>query len=827
MKRTFVHQLVLVLLGLSNSQLSFGQLFANGDFENGPAGSVICQCPTGFTCGNDAGRVIDGNHPLFTTGTTGGCIGPTNYSPQLGAHGGTCSVYFYAGLDNIQSPSISFSGGEEVCLEVYYCGPQGWGASGQSTANSHFSFGVDGTQVGPDVLVPPNTGWTLHSLTVIMTAGNHTFSILSGGAAQYSIWFDDFNANLCSVTPCDASWTTTTACSTDPSINLDALITGDTGGTWSGTGVSGNTFNPSSGTQSVTYTSPNSCDETHTITVTTTANANWTIPSPICSSDPLIDLNTLITGTTGGTWSGTGVTGSNFNPALGTQSITYTVGTAPCDDASTQTITVITAADASWTPPGTLCVTSSPIDLNTLVTGTSGGTWSGTGVTGNMFNPSGGSQSVTYTVGTSPCNDVSTQSINVVSSADASWNAPVGLCLGDSPVDLSTFVTGNPGGTWTGTGITGSIFDPSVGTQSITYSVGTPPCDDAITLTITVTALSDPSWTIPTNICESDAAFDLSTFVTGTSGGIWSGTGISGNTFDPSVGSQSITYTAGTGGCQNSLTQTITVNTAPDPSWTTLTLCASGSTVDLNLQITGTTGGTWSGTGVSGNMFDPSVGNQSITYSVSSGSCTAISTQTMDVVSPLVTASGTSVSCFGLTDGSTNATVTGGSGNYAYSWNSNPIQTSASATGLAAGTYTVTVTDLDAGCTATDTITIVAPPQIIIDLTAYDACAPLLGSASVNATGGVGGFTYNWSPVLSSDSIVYGIDSAMAYITVTDGNGCSVNDSIFVNVYPSPTINVSTDTTIYYGDFAYLAASGGISYLWSPNENLNCDTCSS
>ena len=49
---------------------------------------------------------------------------------------------------------------------------------------------------------------------------------------------------------CDASWTLPPAmCSTDPPINLDPLITGDTGGTWSGTGVTGNQFDPSAGTQ--------------------------------------------------------------------------------------------------------------------------------------------------------------------------------------------------------------------------------------------------------------------------------------------------------------------------------------------------------------------------------------------------------------------------------------------------------------------------------------------------------------------------------------------------------------------------------------------------
>jgi hypothetical protein len=50
------------------------------------------------------------------------------------------------------------------------------------------------------------------------------------------------------------------------------------------------------------------------------------------------------------------------------------------------------------------------------------------------------------------------------------------------------------------------------------------------------------------------------------SGGIWSGTGVSGNTFDPSVGEQTITYSyTDANGCSNSATTLVTVT--PAPTW--------------------------------------------------------------------------------------------------------------------------------------------------------------------------------------------------------------------------------------------------------------------
>ena len=41
--------------------------------------------------------------------------------------------------------------------------------------------------------------------------------------------------------------------------------------------------------------------------------------------------------------------GSNFDPSMGTQSITYTVGSGSCQQVSTQTITVGTGGNPAWT----------------------------------------------------------------------------------------------------------------------------------------------------------------------------------------------------------------------------------------------------------------------------------------------------------------------------------------------------------------------------------------------------------------------------------------------------------------------------------------------
>ena len=110
-KRTIAVFASVVALFLA--QYSHAQLFPNGDFEPVPA-ATICQCPDNFTCGNDSGRVVDGVHPVFTAGTTGGCIGPTNYFPQLEAYSGNCCTYFYAGADKLDFKPTFFCCRKEI-----------------------------------------------------------------------------------------------------------------------------------------------------------------------------------------------------------------------------------------------------------------------------------------------------------------------------------------------------------------------------------------------------------------------------------------------------------------------------------------------------------------------------------------------------------------------------------------------------------------------------------------------------------------------------------------------------------------------------------------
>ena len=246
----------------------------------------------------------------------------------------------------------------------------------------------------------------------------------------------------------------------------------------------------------------------------------------------------------------TTINGGNA-PVVATITVTPTF--EDCEGPSqTFTITVNPLPVVDAGSYGPVCEDAADI---TLVGSPVGGTWSGTGVTGNMFDPSAGTQTLTYSFtdgeGCSGSDQV-TITVNDKPEVDAGAYGPV--CNDAADITL----VGSPaGGTWSGTGVTGNTFDPSVGTQTLTYSfTDGNGCSgsDEVTITVVDNIVVDAGTYPP--VCDDAADITLA----GTpAGGVWSGTGVTGNVFDPSVGTQTLTYTV-SGECGGSDQVTITVN---------------------------------------------------------------------------------------------------------------------------------------------------------------------------------------------------------------------------------------------------------------------------
>ena len=90
----------------------------------------------------------------------------------------------------------------------------------------------------------------------------------------------------------------------------------------------------------------------------------------------------------GGTWSGNGVINDMFYPAsagVGNHTVRYDITDQNgCSDFDQITITVMPTPNVNINPVSTLFINAPPVALTALPPG---GTWSGTGLTNNMFNP--------------------------------------------------------------------------------------------------------------------------------------------------------------------------------------------------------------------------------------------------------------------------------------------------------------------------------------------------------------------------------------------------------------------------------------------------------
>lgn len=625
----------------------------------------------------------------------------------------------------------------------------------------------------------------------------------------------------------DANWTPPgTLCTSSSSVNLSSLITGTTGGTWSGTGVSGTTFNPSTagaGVHNVTYSvTVGGCTDTRiqSITVNAVPDATITTAGPFCTSDAATNL-TAATG--GGTWSGTGITNASsgtFDPVsagAGTHTITYSLTSGGCTGTDTETITVNATTNATITASGPFCTSDAATNL-TAATG--GGTWSGTGITNTSlgtFNPAAagaGSHTITYTISGS-CGSTDTETITVNLTPDATITTAGPFCTGDASTNL-TAATG--GGTWSGTGITNAssgTFDPAsagAGTHSITYSVTSGGCTGTDSESITVNATPNAAITAAGPFCTSDAATNLSA---ATGGGTWSGTGITNaglGTFNPATagaGTHTITYSVTSGGCPGSDTETITVSATPDATITAVgALCPGDSPVTLTAA---TGGGTFSGTGVSGNTFDPAaagVGTHTITYSVTLSGCTGTDTETITVNSSS-DATITAVSALCTNDAPVTLTAATGGG----TWSGTGVSGNTFDPGTAgSGTHTVTYTiSGSCGSSDTETITVNATPDATIT-----AAGPFCTSdVATNLTAATGGGTWSGTGITNPgsgtfDPSVAGAGTHSISYSISSG-GCTGtdNETITVNTTPDAAITAAGPFCSTDAPANLTAATGG------------------
>lgn len=831
------------IAGVGTHTITYSYTDANGCFNSTTQNVDVTALPLVGFSGLALQYCVDASSVTLTGNPTGGTfsgngVSGNSFDPAIagvGTHtvtysytdGNTCTNTISQNVVVSPLPVVSFSG----LLSQYCVDGSASTLTGSPSGGTFSGPGIGGNTFDPSVATVGN-----HTITYTYTDGNSCTNSITQNVVVDTLPVVTFTG-LNNVYCVDAS---------------PVPLTGSpAGGVFSGTGVSGNSFYPNvagvGGPYSITYTytDGNGCDDvnTQTVTVNPLPVVSFTgLAAEYCVNDAVVTL----TGTpSGGTFSGPGTSGTSFDPATagaGTHTVVYTyTDINNCTNTSSQTVIVHALPLMSFAGlAAEYCVDDAVVTLQGNQV--PNGTFSGPGVVdgGNgtaTFTPSvagvGGPYTVTYSY--TDGNGCTNTATNTTTVHDLPVVSFTGLAA-DYCIDANAVIlTGNqaPMGSFTGAGITDNndgtaSFDPATagaGTHNIyyTYTDGNT-CVNIDTQVVIVNPLPVVSFTgLASAYCEDANPVTL----TGSpNGGIFSGNGISGNSFDPSVatsGTHTITYTYTDGnGCVNSQSQQVTVNPLPVVSFSGFngTYCEDDNNP---VALTGSpTGGVFSGPGINGPYFTPSVaddGNHVITYTYTDNNgCTNTSTQAV-VVNPLpvVTLSGLA-SAYCESD-TTSVLLTGTPSGGTYSGpgvNGNQFVASAAGT----GTHTITYTYTDGNaCTNSTTLTVTVNGLPQVDFTGL-AAQYCVDAAAVTLTPSPTGGTFS-GPGVSSNSFdpAVALDGTHTVTYVyTDGNSCtdSATKTVVVNPLPMPTITPNGSNAICAGSTITLSANAGYTvYNWS------------
>lgn len=259
-------------------------------------------------------------------------------------------------------------------------------------------------------------------------------------------------------------------------------------------------------------------------------------------------------------------------------------------------------------------------------------------------------------------------------------------------------------------------------------------------------------------------------------------------------------------------------------------LCSGETNGSVSALATGGNGSyfyLWSNGAQGASIGNMAPGEYTVNVSDSDG-CEGSASVTIEEPAALnLTVFKSDISCAGMNDGTANATITGGTPPYVFNWNSGDDAQVLSS--LSAGTYMLEVTDGN-GCQAVESVQIIEPSALSGEalLLNPETCAGQDGQAIINAMGGTGNLSFNWSNG-STGNLLENVSSGIYSVTISDDNGCSVINNVEVpyecDVAPEFTqldenscgsINLLLDDEVYC-----IPVAGAEMYHWRFTNSAN------
>jgi len=663
------------------------------------------------------------------------------------------------------------------------------------------------------------TGGVYYGPGVSLSGSDYIFDPATAGVGTHTLFYAYTNAFNCTSTV-----TTSIVVNPLPIVSFTGLnaeycvddspstLTGTpAGGYFTGAGTALNEFYPDvagPGTHNITYTytDPNGCTDFEIQSVIV-------YPLPIVTLDPFADVCidepafTLTGGLpVGGVYSGTGVAGTDFDPAVagvGTYIITYTYTDAnTCVNFATQPITVNPLPPANAGPDVSICYG----DCSDL-TATGGTVYSwDNGESTATINvcPTG---SITYIVTVTDvngCSQTDDVTVNVWPLPIPDAGPDVSICLNEC---TTLTATGGVSYMWNNNMAMNTIdVCPTVTTTYTVTVTDANGCSDTDDITVTVWPLPIADAGLNDSICLNDC-----TILTASGGTayVWNtGDNTAAINVCPAVTTTYTVTVTDANGCTDDDDVIVTVwplptaNAGPD-----VEVCIGECTI-----VTATGGDTYlwnTGSNQQALLACPTV---STTYTVTVtdvNGCTD-SDEVIVIVNPIPIADAgpDDVICFG------ECTALSASGGIIYIWSNNNFGPTMNVCPAVTTTYTVTVTDIN-GCTDSDEVIVTVNPLPPANAGAdVDIC---FGSCSTLTASG--GTIYLWNTGETTVSIdVCPVVTTTYTVTVTDANGCVNTADVTVNVQPIPVADAGPNVDICDGDCTNLTASGagaGGTYVWN------------
>jgi gliding motility-associated-like protein len=445
-------------------------------------------------------------------------------------------------------------------------------------------------------------------------------------------------------------WTMVSSTPTMPSQNYTFVSMN----TFSPAGVPTGTYNLKYKTLSTPYNGV--CDDStsYALTLFNPPIPTITAIPPLCHIAPTVQLSAI---PIGGLWSQNGAVSPAGvqTPSLvsfANNTVVYTAGKGTCVASASATFHVSKFNPATLT--GSIpnqCAAGNPVSLMAIVQNTNGW-WSGTNVSGNLFNPgtlSTGIYSLLYTTTSTPrpnlCPDSTRITVSVLNPPVPHITQAGPFCIKGGPVQL--YVTPVNSGTWTTTSYlnTMGVFSPSlaaVGLNQVEYVTGTGSCSARQAKTISIEDFVSAKITnaVP-DLCNTNLPVNLQA-ITLNGSGYWTGPGVNGALFDPAItgaGTHTLTYHTASfpsGLCPDQDKLAVKVFSLAPPFITKAgPYCDSHAPEQLQVSpVGGFFSGANTGAITYGGLFTPAhgiVGDNVISYSITAGPCIAYAQTTISV----------------------------------------------------------------------------------------------------------------------------------------------------------------------------------------------------